>query len=131
MASSRHLYPLVTSWSDRFAVPGAALIGDAAVGMHPVTAHGFNLGLSGQALLARHILLARRRGRDWAGEAVLGAYEAGHRRSARPLFEATNAIVGLFTDERPPAFVARHAAIRLARRMPLMRRAPTAALMRA
>ena len=27
--------------------PAAALLGDAAVGMHPVTAHGYNLGLAG------------------------------------------------------------------------------------
>jgi ubiquinone biosynthesis UbiH/UbiF/VisC/COQ6 family hydroxylase len=130
VASSRHVYPLVTSFSSRFAVPGAALIGDAAVGMHPVTAHGFNLGLTGQARLAREMLLARRRGEDWASEAVLRRFESSHRRASRPIFEATNAIVRLFTDDRPPAWLARHAAIRAARRMPLMRRAVSAMLMR-
>lgn len=130
VASSRHVYPLVTSFSDRFAVPGAVLIGDAAVGMHPVTAHGFNLGLSGQARLAHEMLLARRRGVDWAADPVLRRFESGHRRASRPIFEATNAIVRLFNDERPAAWAARHAAIRVARRMPLMRRAVSAMLMR-
>lgn len=130
VASSRHVYPLVTSWSHRFAVPGAALIGDAAMGMHPVTAHGFNLGLSGQALLARKILLAKRRGQDWAAEPVLRRFETGHRRASRTIFQATNGIVRLFTDDRPPAWIARHAALRAARRLPLMRRAVTSMLMR-
>ena len=31
--------------AQRFYGKRSALIGDAAVGMHPVTAHGFNLGL--------------------------------------------------------------------------------------
>ncbi|WP_232328711.1 5-demethoxyubiquinol-8 5-hydroxylase UbiM [Sphingomonas horti] len=131
VASSRHVYPLVTSFSDRLTVPGAALIGDAAVGMHPVTAHGFNLGLSGQARLAREILLARRRGEDWAGQAALARFETAHRRACRPIFEATNAIVRLFTDERPPARLARHAVLRAGRRVPLARRAISAMLMRA
>lgn len=129
VASSRHFYPLVTSFAHRFAVPGAALIGDAAVGMHPVTAHGFNLGLSGQALLAREILLARRRGGDWSGQPVLNRFEAGHRRASRPIYEATNAIVRLFTNESRPAWIARHAALR-AGRLPPVRRAVAAMLMR-
>jgi ubiquinone biosynthesis UbiH/UbiF/VisC/COQ6 family hydroxylase len=129
VASSRHVYPLATSWSHRFAVPGAALIGDAAVGMHPVTAHGFNLGLSGQAVLAREMLLARRRGQDWASDAVLKRFEAQHRRASRPIFAATNAVVRLFTDERPPAWIVRGAALRAAR-LPPVRRAVAGLLMR-
>ncbi len=54
----RHAYPLVGVYAERFCAPGAALIGDAAVGMHPVTAHGFNFGLQGQARLAGGILEA-------------------------------------------------------------------------
>ena len=43
----RFAYPLVAVWANRFVGPRFAVIGDAAVGMHPVTAHGFNLGLRG------------------------------------------------------------------------------------
>ena len=131
VASSRHVYPLVTTFADRFAVPGAALVGDAAVGMHPVTAHGFNLGLAGADRLAREIKLALRRGADWAGMPVTGAYDAGHRRACRPLYTATNMIVGLYTDTRPAAWIARHAAIRLGRRLPFVRRAVRSMLLHA
>nr|WP_244171147.1 FAD-dependent monooxygenase [Xanthomonas populi] len=49
---SRHAYP------QRFVAERAALIGDAVVGMHPVTAHGFNFGLQGQARLAERLRAA-------------------------------------------------------------------------
>ena len=48
----RHSYPLVGVHAHKFRATRFALIGDAAVGMHPVTAHGFNLGLRGQDLLS-------------------------------------------------------------------------------
>ncbi|HYG05835.1 MAG TPA: 5-demethoxyubiquinol-8 5-hydroxylase UbiM [Stenotrophomonas sp.] len=120
--SSRHAYPLVSVHADRFHAAGAALIGDAAVGMHPVTAHGFNLGLQGQARLARGILDALSAGHDFAGPAVLSAYDRSHRRATRPLYEATNAIAALYTDERLPARLLRDAALRMAARLPPFRR---------
>ena len=130
IASSRHVYPLTTSFADRFAVPGAALIGDTAVGMHPVTAHGFNLGLASAMTLAQEIKAAMRLGLDWAGESVLTRYEHAHRRASRPIFRATAMIVGLYNDERLPARLARRAAIRLGRRLPFVRTTVSAALMR-
>ncbi len=45
LASERHAYPLVGAYAEKLVGPRCALIGDAAVGMHPVTAHGFNFGL--------------------------------------------------------------------------------------
>lgn len=131
VVSSRHVYPLVTTFSARFAIPGAALIGDAAVGMHPVTAHGFNLGVASAARLAGQIRAARRTGRDWSAATVLEAYEREHRRAARPLYAATKFIYSLYGDNRPAARLARHAGIRLARRMPLFRQAVVRRLLKA
>ena len=54
-------YPLVGVYAERFIAAGAALIGDAAVGMHPVTAHGFNLGLASQQRLARLVVAQQAR----------------------------------------------------------------------
>jgi len=45
LVSKRFAYPLVAAYANHFINKRFALIGDAAVGMHPVTAHGFNLGL--------------------------------------------------------------------------------------
>lgn len=121
VVGSRHAYPLAVTWSRHFAAPRAALIGDAAVGMHPVTAHGFNLGLSGQALLADAVRAAAARGRDIGGAPVLRAYESAHRRAAWPLWAGTNAIVRVFTDDAAPMRLVRHAGLRIAAALPPVR----------
>lgn len=117
MLTPLHRYPLTTSYAGRFAVARAALVGDAAVGMHPVTAHGFNLGLSGTARLAG---LLRRAG-DLGEASLLKRYEIGHRVATWPLYAATNAIVGLYTDERMTGRIARHMGIRAAHVTPARR----------
>lgn len=123
------VYPLATTYARHFAATRAALIGDAAVGMHPVTAHGFNLGLQSQATLARLVVEAATRGRDIASPSLLRRYEMTHRLASRPLYAATNFLVRLYTDERPGARLARHATLRAGSRLPLARRAITAMLM--
>lgn len=107
-------YPLVAVYANAFVGERCALIGDAAVGMHPVTAHGFNLGLQSQQRLAEVVRRAAQRGGDIAAPAGLAAYERGHRLASRPLFEATNAIAALYTDDRLPARLMRRAGLRLA-----------------
>lgn len=114
---ARHSYPLVAVYAHRFAGPRLALVGDAAVGMHPVTAHGYNFGLYGVEVVARELA----RGSDPGAAEPLGRYEAEHRRSTLPIYLGTNAIVGLFTDERPGARLLRGAVLRAAGAMPPLR----------
>lgn len=121
VAARPHAYPLATTWSRDFAAPRAALIGDAAVGMHPVTAHGFNLGLQGQATLARLVAQAAAQRRNIAAPLLLRRYETAHRLAARPLYAATNLLVRLYTDERPMARLARKATLFAGARLPLVR----------
>jgi len=107
-------YPLVGVYAHAFVGDRCALIGDAAVGMHPVTAHGFNLGLAGAHRLANVLNQAAARGGDIGAAAGLASFERGHRLASRPLYEATNAIAALYTDDRLPARVLRRAGLRLA-----------------
>ena len=72
--SERHVYPLVGVYANRFHGPRFALVGDAAVGMHPVTAHGFNLGLTSVAHLAARLIPAHRAGRDPGASELLESY---------------------------------------------------------
>jgi ubiquinone biosynthesis UbiH/UbiF/VisC/COQ6 family hydroxylase len=113
LVSTRHPYPLVAVYAQRFVATRFALIGDAAVGMHPVTAHGFNLGLRGADTLARRIKLAAGRGGDIGAERVLLGYEREHRLATFPTYAATNATARLYADERLPARVLRDTALRL------------------
>lgn len=112
LASERFRYPLVAVYAHRFVAPRFALTGDAAVGMHPVTAHGFNLGLAGAVRLAEEVLAAHRAGRDIADARTLKRYETAHRRATAPLFLATNALASLYTDDRRPARLARTLGLR-------------------
>jgi ubiquinone biosynthesis UbiH/UbiF/VisC/COQ6 family hydroxylase len=121
VTGARHVYPLVAVWAERFVAPRFALIGDAAVGMHPVTAHGYNLGLYGIEALARRLDPARDPG---ALDSLL-AYEAEHRRAAGPLYAGTNALVRFFTDDRAPVLALRRAVIDVARHLPPLRAAIT------
>jgi ubiquinone biosynthesis UbiH/UbiF/VisC/COQ6 family hydroxylase len=128
LTSERFYYPLVAVYADRFVAPRFALLGDAAVGMHPVTAHGFNFGLRGAFALGREILAAQREGRDIGASRGLSHYERDHRRATLPLFAATNAIAKLYADERIIARWARGAGLRLMDATPGARRIVEASL---
>ncbi len=117
LSGARHAYPLVGVYADRFVAKRFALIGDAAVGMHPVTAHGFNFGLRGAASLAARVRAAACAGVDIGSAQVLEAYDREHRRATLPLYVATNALVRLYTDNGAAARLARSGILRLGERM--------------
>jgi ubiquinone biosynthesis UbiH/UbiF/VisC/COQ6 family hydroxylase len=131
LAGRRHAYPLVATYADRFTAERFAVIGDAAVGMHPVTAHGFNFGLRGQHTLAEEIKAAAARGGDIADPALLRRYQSAHRRATWLMYQGTNATAMLYTDDRLPARVLRDAALRIGNRLPPVRWAVLARLMEA
>ena len=128
LIGKRHVYPLVAVHANQFVARRFALIGDAAVGMHPVTAHGFNLGLRGQANLAKEISHAIAEGTDIASPALLKAYETSHMRTTRVLYHGTNVVVGLFTNESLAAKLARKATLRLANNIAPIKRLITESL---
>ncbi len=125
MTSERHAYPLVASYAHRFRGMRSALIGDAAVGMHPVTAHGYNLGLQGVDSLAGLVLQAHRAGTDIGATPVLAAYEATHRRHTKPIYHGTNAVAKLYADNRVPIRLLRQLVLQAAQHCPPLKAAIT------
>jgi len=123
LISTRHAYPLVGVYPRRFVAQRFAVVGDAAVGMHPVTAHGFNLGLLGTELLAKGIRLALGRRSDIAAADLLSKYERDLRIATRPLYVATRMIATLYTNDSLPARFLRDAALRIGNRFTPFRRA--------
>ena len=113
LSSTRHAYPLVAVYPDRLVATRFATVGDAAVGMHPVTAHGFNFGLLGVDALVKEIEVALRRGEDIGNPMLLQRYERKQRRSTVPLFWMTRLIVEIYTRESPPAKLVRQVLLKL------------------
>lgn len=129
LTTKRFAYPLVGVHASKFYAMRFALIGDAAVGMHPVTAHGYNLGLSGQDILAKEIITAAAQEGDIGATSLLEKYQRQHMKATKPMFHGTNEIVKFFTDDRVLAKLARHVALRLANRIPLVKQIITSKLM--
>ena len=105
-------YPLYASHADYFHSERFVLVGDAAVGMHPVTAHGFNLGLRGSYNLANIIRTARDNDRSYYSSDVLKEYNQKHQLITRPLYYGTNVLVDLYNSERVTAKLLRRLALR-------------------
>lgn len=115
---ARHSYPLVAAHARTFIAPRFALIGDAAVGMHPVTAHGFNLGLRGQDILANLVADACDKNQDIGAQFLLKTFEKKQIYLTRLMFFGTNGIVALFTNDAPALKPIRRFVLKFAEHFP-------------
>ena len=128
LVSTRHAYPLVGVWSRRLVAQRFAVVGDAAVGMHPVTAHGFNLGLRSIDALSQALIRARKAGQDIASPALLERYQRTHQSASRGLYLATHALATLYTREQAPARLLRQVMVRAGERFTPFKRMVAASL---
>lgn len=110
-------YPLAMTYAERFSTTRAALIGDAAVGKHPVTAHGFNFGLLSAWRLAGLVGHAA----DPGLSRLLRRYAVQHRLATMPLYEGTRQLVKLYTDDRLIARPLRAGILRIGAMAPFTR----------
>ncbi|MCQ8239478.1 FAD-dependent monooxygenase [Rhizosaccharibacter radicis] len=118
----RHAVPVFTAYASRFVGRRFALLGDAAVGMHPTTAHGFNFGLLGAAALATALRGALEQGREVADAGALSAFEAAHRAETRLFFGAAETLMRLYAGgEALPARLLRDGALRIGNLPPVRR----------
>lgn len=121
----RHFYPLVGVHANKFIAKRFALLGDAAVGMHPVTAHGFNLGLKGSDILANAIKNATKVNADIGSNYILQKYQSQHIKLTKIMYFGTNIVIGLFTNEHKLLKPIRKLALKLARNLPPLKKAIT------
>lgn len=122
IAGTVHSYPLVGVHADKFYGTRCALVGDAAVGMHPVTAHGYNLGLESTEILSKQIIQAYQCGGDIGSNDVLEMYNFKHQLHTRPLYHGTNAMVTFFTTDNIPAKLLRGAVLRISNNLPPLKK---------
>jgi 2-polyprenyl-6-methoxyphenol hydroxylase-like FAD-dependent oxidoreductase len=128
LVSTRHNYPLVAVFPQRLVAQRFATIGDAAVGMHPVTAHGFNFGLLSVEALAQEIATALHTKSDIGDTSLLRRYEAKQKRATLPLFWMTRLIVEIYTRDSAPAKLARQLLLRVSDKLTPFKRSIAQAL---
>ncbi len=99
----RAAYPLSLSKALRMTANRAVLVGNAAHGLHPVAAQGFNLGLRDVATLCDCIAdaLQQDRAADIGSREVLERYAQWRKPDHEKLVAFTHGLVRLFGDQRP------------------------------
>src|SRR5690606_11956824 len=97
----RAVYPLALTRARRLYAPRAVLVGNAAHGLHPVAAQGFNLGLRDVAALCDLVADAAAEGRDIGGDELLHAYAEWRRADQRKVVWLTDGLVRLFGSRQP------------------------------
>jgi ubiquinone biosynthesis UbiH/UbiF/VisC/COQ6 family hydroxylase len=113
LMGKRYSYPMITTYTKKFVSHRFAVIGDAAVGMHPVTAHGFNLSLKGLEILINVIKAAIKNKTDIGLVNTLQDYQSKLHHVAAPIYLTTNGIVNLYTSTILPAKLTRQLMLRL------------------
>lgn len=99
----RAAYPLSLSKALRLTAARAVLVGNAAHGLHPVAAQGFNLGLRDVAALAdcvADVIAAEGASPAIGNAAVLERYANWRRADQRKLVALTDGLVRLFGSRR-------------------------------
>lgn len=116
------VYPLALQLADRLVASRAALVGDAAHGIHPIAGQGLNLGLKDAAALAEVVVDARRRGEDIGADAVLERYAAWRRFDNVALAAATDVFNRLFSNDNAAVRFVRDAGMAVVNRIGPLRR---------
>jgi 2-octaprenyl-6-methoxyphenol hydroxylase len=102
----RASYPLLLSKALRLTAQRAVLVGNAAHGLHPAAAQGFNLGLRDVAALCDCIAEASS---DAGDQELLDRYAAWRRSDQKKLVGFTDGLVRLFGRANPPVRILRDA----------------------
>jgi 2-octaprenyl-6-methoxyphenol hydroxylase len=116
------VYPLALQLAEQLTADRAALVGDAAHGIHPIAGQGLNLGLKDAAALAEVLVDARRRGEDLGAGGVLERYAAWRRFDNVALAAATDLFNRLFSNDHPAVRLLRDAGMAVVNRIGPARR---------
>jgi 2-octaprenyl-6-methoxyphenol hydroxylase len=120
-------FPLSAELARSHAAARVALAGDAAHGLHPIHAQGWNLGVRDVAALAEVLVAARAEGRDLGAGETLRRYARWRAADARTMLGLTDGLNRLFSTDFLPARMVRRAGLAVVDNLPpvkswLMRR---------
>jgi 2-octaprenyl-6-methoxyphenol hydroxylase len=104
-------YPLGAQHARQYVAPRLALVGDAAHGVHPIHAQGFNMGVADIGALAEALRAASARGRDLGSGETLLPYARLRRADNTQRLWLTDGLIRVFTNDLPPLKAARSLAL--------------------
>ena len=122
LTGGRFSYPLGMMIAKNYIAPNAALIGDAAHGVHPIAGQGLNAGLRDVAALIQVLSEAKKRGEDFASQPVLARYQLWRRFDATALAVATDGFNRLFSNDNPILRLGRDLGMGMVNALPKVRR---------
>ncbi len=108
--SKRAAYPLALSKALRLTATRSVLVGNAAHGLHPVAAQGFNLGMRDVAALCDCIADAcAESDADIGSQELLNRFASWRREDQKKLVRFTDSLVRLFSSNKTPVRLLRNA----------------------
>ena len=120
--SGPSFHPLGAQHARSYVAPRLALVGDAAHGVHPIHAQGFNMGVADVGALVDALVGARSRGLDLGSGDALLPYARARRGDNTQRLWLTDGLVRLFTADLPPLRAARSLALDTIQRVPPLKR---------
>lgn len=96
-------FPLSAASAKSYVAPRVALVGDAAHGLHPIHAQGWNLGVRDVAALTEVLVDAMRSGQDLGAGETLQRYARWREGDARMILGLTDGLNRLFSTDFLPA----------------------------
>ncbi|MGI9501351.1 MAG: FAD-dependent monooxygenase [Geminicoccaceae bacterium] len=111
-------FPLHAETARHYAAPRVVLVGDAAHGLHPIHAQGWNLGVRDIAALAEVLVEAAATGLDLGAGETLQRYARWRDGDARMILGLTDGLNRLFSTDFVPAKLLRRTGLAVLDNLP-------------